>query len=173
MLSESMEKLRQLSELVENSAGHTHRQLQSIESSQLNLLISSIIAVVVALGVSVLFEILTYWVSSSFLLMYLWGLYSFFRAKRPKVSDLEKTSDSLQKLGKEKTNIGFEWFFANVSSLIKAIGVIYAITFTVLIFTGLYTSYRDGGIMCNQIISCLCEGVWQNYQLLKLARGLW
>jgi len=131
MTSDFLNDLKELRDAVNQSSEHTQRQIQSVES---NTLLGAIISIIVALGISFQLKILTYWVPASFLLMYLWALYSLVKTKENySPENINKNLEAYQKIEWEKLDIGFAWFFKNMSPLIKAVSLIYIITLAVLV----------------------------------------
>jgi hypothetical protein len=131
MTQELINELKELREMINQSSEHTQRQLQNIDS---NLLIGSILSLILALGASFQLKILVYWVPASFLLMYLWALFSLISTRKNFTPEkIDVTIKGYKEMDKSKLEFGFFWFLRNMSPLTKAVSIIYGITSIVLI----------------------------------------
>lgn len=134
MPSKFLDELRELRNIVNQSSLHTERQLQSIDTT---LLVKSLVAFILSLGLTFIFKIMIYWLPASFLLMYLWALYSLRSTMRG--IKFEEVHEAYQKHGRRTFDYGYVWFFRNISPLIKALCIIYAVTLVVLVLIGTKT----------------------------------
>lgn len=124
-------ELKELREMVNQSSDHTQKQLQNIDT---NLLIGSLISLIFAIGISFQLKILIYWIPASFLLMILWAIYGLFSTTKGINSEnVEKIIDYTQTIDKNKSGFGFIWFFKNMLPFMKAVSLIYAVTFFALL----------------------------------------
>jgi len=131
MTQELINELKELREMINQSSEHTQRQLQNIDS---NLLISSIFSLFFALGASFQLRILVYWIPASFLLMYMWALFSWLSTRKNFTTEkIDETIKDYKEMDKGKFEYGLSLFLRNISPLAKAVTVIYGITIVVLI----------------------------------------
>lgn len=151
MSETNMQSLKELRDAVNQSSEHTQRQLQNIQS---NIFFGFLLSIVFALGISYLLKIMLYWIPASFLLMYLWALYSFIsNGGKFNRKQLDTNIEKYHKLEGIKFEIGISYIFKNISPLINGVSLIYAITLLVLILIA------NGAIVPNKSFSLIIPSV--------------
>ncbi len=126
-----IDELKELREMINQSSEHTQKQLQNIDT---NLLMGSLISLIFALGISFQLKILIYWIPASFLLMVLWAIYGLFSmTKSINKENMEKTIQYTRTIDENKLGFGFIWFFKNMLPFMKAVSLVYAVTFFALL----------------------------------------
>jgi len=130
------EELKNLKELVGGSAEYTKSQLQSIDS---NLFIGSMFSLLVSFGISIFFNLLIYWIPSSFFLMFIWGFYSFISQIRKK----NNTIINFQELNSKQKYFQSFTFFKNFFPLQYSISIIFAISLILLVLFSSNTIKTD------------------------------
>ncbi len=124
-----MEKeLKKLKILVSGSAAYTKSQLQGIDT---NLLVGSLISLIITLGISIFSNVLLYWIPSSFILMFLWTIYSTIFLRKKQNTNVDGNQKSLTE---KQVVFGSYAFSKNFTAITNAIGIMFGINFISLVF---------------------------------------
>lgn len=131
----SIEKLKELREMVNRSFNITNQQLQNIkEDNKFGNQISLILSLILTLGISLKLNILVYWIPSSFLLMYLLGLIGIFLMRNTYTPhNIETNLNDYKKTNKNILNFICTWVFKFISPFMISISVIHICTFIILL----------------------------------------
>ena len=149
-------ELALLRDAATQTSEHTEKQLKSIDS---NLPIT-LITLLANLGLTSYFKILAiYWIPTSFFLFSIWTIYSIFKNSLPvlRKGTIEDLGKAYDKYGSRTMNYGYKWIFEAALPLIKAIGVMFLVTFVglLLIATGVIPTIDTIHLLYPMIIS-LC-----------------
>ncbi|SDK33109.1 hypothetical protein [Methanoculleus thermophilus] len=122
--------LSDLKFMINESFDHTSRQLQNIDK---NLLFGSFVSIFIALSVSWQLTIIAYWIPASFLLMYLWGIWSLITTRKTIKSDnVEQAVEKVKRVTEKDFSFYLRMLLDNLKPIVLSVCVIYVITIALL-----------------------------------------